>query len=368
MGLGIGTIVGTVAGGPVGALVGSNYDATKANANAMRGAADASAQATIEAARIYTEAAKEAQKLSLKAAETRRTEDIAAAEEAARLAEEALVKAIPQIEAAMQSGVDQSNAEFAGALNTIRQGLQPYMKTGTAANERLNAMMFGSPEESGKAFQLDPGYAFRLKEGQKVRERSAAGRGDLFSGKTGIELEQYGQDYASNEFMNAFNRLMGLSTQGLSATNTMGAYDWQGAGVKADNAMKIAGTKAQNEQNLANLRGTNAWNVAKTAQRGNATLMDVANRGAWNVADVTGQGASRIANAMSEQAYVDANADMIRNNWLPETLKWGTETALKVAPMFSGAPSIGAGGGASAYSVGNAFNPNSGPVYNYPRL
>lgn len=343
MGFGIGSLTGGLIGGGVGFLLGSSYDATKKNAAAMRGAADASARATVEAARIYTQAAKEAQELAIKAAETRRTEDIAAAEKAARAAEEALVNAIPQIEAAMQSGIDQSNAEFASALNTIRQGLQPYMQTGTAANERLNAMMFGkTPEERESAWKVDPGYEFRKKEGQRGLERSAAARRGLFSGKTGVELEQYNQDYASNEFTNAFNRLMELSTQGLGATNTMGAYEWQGAGIKSGNAMKMAGTKAQNQQNLSDLRSKNAWNVSKTAQGGNAALMDVTSQGAWNVADVTGRGAERTAEARSDQAYVDANAAIMRNNWLPDTLKWGTETALQVAPLF-------AGGGSSAY-------------------
>lgn len=59
-------------------------------------------------------------------------------------------------------------------------------------------------------FQADPGYAFRLSEGLKALEASrAAQRGGstgLLSGATGKALQRYGQDLASQEYGNAFNR------------------------------------------------------------------------------------------------------------------------------------------------------------------
>ena len=55
-------------------------------------------------------------------------------------------------------------------------------------------------------FQTDPGYAFRLNEGLKSLERSAAARGGLLSGGTGKALQAYGQDMASQEYQNAYNR------------------------------------------------------------------------------------------------------------------------------------------------------------------
>jgi hypothetical protein len=59
-------------------------------------------------------------------------------------------------------------------------------------------------------FQADPGYAFRMSEGMKALEASrAAQRGGstgLLSGATGKALQRYGQDLASQEYGNAFNR------------------------------------------------------------------------------------------------------------------------------------------------------------------
>lgn len=55
-------------------------------------------------------------------------------------------------------------------------------------------------------FQADPGYQFRLSEGMKAIERSAAARGLLQSGGTLKGIQRYGQEFAANEYGNAFNR------------------------------------------------------------------------------------------------------------------------------------------------------------------
>lgn len=55
-------------------------------------------------------------------------------------------------------------------------------------------------------FNADPGYAFRLSEGMKAIERSAAAKGGLLSGATLKGITRFGQDTASGEYQNAFNR------------------------------------------------------------------------------------------------------------------------------------------------------------------
>ena len=60
----------------------------------------------------------------------------------------------------------------------------------------------------------DPGYQFRLSEGEKAIERSAAARGMLQSGRTLKELERYGQGVASQEFENAYSRAFGENIVG----------------------------------------------------------------------------------------------------------------------------------------------------------
>ena len=62
---------------------------------------------------------------------------------------------------------------------------------------------FGMPQ-----FEADPGYAFRMSEGVKALERSAASRGILQSGGTLKDITRFGQDAASQEYQNAFLRYL----------------------------------------------------------------------------------------------------------------------------------------------------------------
>ena len=87
--------------------------------------------------------------------------------------------------------------------NAARQ--QPFYQAGVNALPELVAASRYTPF-SMEQFQADPGYAFRLSEGTKALDRSAAARGGLISGAATRAATRYGQDMASNEYTNAFNR------------------------------------------------------------------------------------------------------------------------------------------------------------------
>lgn len=82
---------------------------------------------------------------------------------------------------------------------------EPWRQAGERALGKLEAISDYTPF-SYNAFTADPGYAFRLAEGQKALERSAAARGGLMSGATGKALTRFGQEMGSQEYTNAFNR------------------------------------------------------------------------------------------------------------------------------------------------------------------
>lgn len=63
-------------------------------------------------------------------------------------------------------------------------------------------------EFNAKEMEQDPGYAFRLAEGQKAIERSTAARGGLQSGAALKAAAEYGQAMGSQEYGNAYNRFM----------------------------------------------------------------------------------------------------------------------------------------------------------------
>jgi hypothetical protein len=68
--------------------------------------------------------------------------------------------------------------------------------------------------------QSSPGFQFRLGEGMKALERSAAAKGTLLTGATGKSLAQFGQDYASNEYDKAYGRAVGEFQQ------DFGVHQW----------------------------------------------------------------------------------------------------------------------------------------------
>lgn len=139
-----------------------------------------------------------------------------------------------------------------------RADLQPYREAGYTALGQL-----GQGTTAGGAFNrdftmadysADPGYQFRLEQGQRGVEASAAARGGVLSGGTLKALAKYNQGAASQEYGAAydrwrasttdrFNRLAAVAGVGQTATN---------AGIAAagaNSAAQAAGT-AQVANNL----------------------------------------------------------------------------------------------------------------------
>jgi len=132
---------------------------------------------------------------------------------------------------------------------------EPFRQGGMAAQNRLMTLLGLTPSGTNSGlsvdpnspdygkyakdfgvsdFQADPGYNFRLTEGLKALDRQAAARGGLISGSALKAAQGYGQDQASQEYTNAFNRyqtnrsnqlnpLQSLMGAGQSATNQVGA-------------------------------------------------------------------------------------------------------------------------------------------------
>jgi hypothetical protein len=138
---------------------------------------------------------------------------------------------------------------------------EPFRQGGmTAQNQILQLLGIGGDQNApgygsmGRAFgaadfQQDPGYAFRQSEGMKELERSAAARGNLMSGSTLKGIQRFGQDLASQEYQNAFNRYQIERSAKLNPLQSL-----MGSGQSATNVMTgAAGQMGQNE--AANLYG-----------------------------------------------------------------------------------------------------------------
>ena len=157
----------------------------------------------------------------------------------------------------------------------------PFREAGLTAQNKLLDYMGLSPNAGGKYardfsmadYQADPGYAFRLSEGMKGLNATAAARGGLISGNALRAATQYGQEMGSQEYQNANNRyqtnrsnqlnpLQSLMGAGQTATNVMGQAG-QNYATNAGEAYMGAG----NARASGYVGSANAWSNAI----GNAT-------------------------------------------------------------------------------------------------
>lgn len=119
--------------------------------------------------------------------------------------------------------------------------------TGVASTGTVPGGDFGSlmRDFTSADFQTDPGYDFRLAEGARALERSAAARGTAQSGGTLKALTRYNQDFASNEFGNAYNR---FQSNRATRYNQLAGL----AGLGQTSASQVANLGSNTANNIAN--------------------------------------------------------------------------------------------------------------------
>ncbi|KKL97736.1 hypothetical protein LCGC14_1831460, partial [marine sediment metagenome] len=105
---------------------------------------------------------------------------------------------------------------FANTALGGETGVVPFGNQGGATIDNATGAPLENPGgvEGGYNFMTDPGYGFRIGEGERALERSAAARGGLLSGGYGRKLTRYAQDYASNEYTNVYNRISNIARLG----------------------------------------------------------------------------------------------------------------------------------------------------------
>lgn len=161
-----------------------------------------------------------------------------------------------QSDAAKDAAGAQTNAANMGIgeqrrqFDTFQQNIQPYLQTGGMANSQLQALLSGDMS----AFQQDPGYQWRMDQGMKGLDRSAAAKGGLFSGGHQTDLIDYNQGFASNEYGNVWNRLMGATQLGQNSAVGAGQLGQQ----SASNIGNLYGQIGQAQAGGA-INSANAW-------------------------------------------------------------------------------------------------------------
>lgn len=163
---------------------------------------------------------------------------------------------------AARYAADQQNA----ALQQQLAASEPYRTSGEIALNRLTAGTKPGGEYdmpfSKTDFQQDPGYAFRLREGMKTLNASAAARGGLISGNALRAATAYGQEMGSQEYQNAFNRYYAERTNMMEPLRFLSG---QGQAAAAGQASNIGSNAAANTALI-----TGAANAQAAGQIGSA--------------------------------------------------------------------------------------------------
>jgi hypothetical protein len=181
---------------------------------------------------------------------------------------------------------DQTRADFA-----------PYRESGTANLNQLNTLLgiggntgaadygrFKTADFTPTDFAagIDPGYAFRVKEGLKGIDRQAAARGGLISGNALKAASGFAGEQASQEYSNAFNRFQTIRG------NTLQPFQVGAA----------AGQSAAAMQGQANLNfGTAGGQAIANAGQGASSAYGALGTGTYNAVGNYGTGVSNTLGA-----------------------------------------------------------------------
>lgn len=167
---------------------------------------------------------------------------------------------------AQTQATESANQTMKEMYDQQRADLEPWRETGGRYLSQLDQEMSGLTDTfSMSDFVKDPGYQFRMNEANKAIERGAAARGGLMGGGTLKALTRYNQDYASNEYQNAYNRfnadrdqrynkLSNMAGLGQTATNQLvNAGGNYGMSV-ANNAIGLGNANAAAHMNASNMQ------------------------------------------------------------------------------------------------------------------
>ena len=268
----------------VGSIVSSN--AASSAAETQAGAARDAGTASLEALKLQLAADKDNVDRQILAQKDNLTATLAAQKTAADAGNAAAQNMLNQQLAAQKAALDESLKLQRELFNKQVENLSSFKAAGEKGQARLMDLLglsgnkdapgYGSATTAFKVegfdpktlfdkfvdtekTEADPGYAFRLSEGQRALERStAAGRG-LQSGAALKAATRYGQEMGSQEYQNAFARSQASTAAAFNRFQANKAFQAQEYG----NAFNRFTTERENQ--LAPLRSLTASGQASAA-------------------------------------------------------------------------------------------------------
>jgi hypothetical protein len=156
---------------------------------------------------------------------------------------------------AQQDAAQNANNTLWNMFQQNRADLEPWRTAGVGALGRLTDLT--TPGKQFDTMQADPGYQFRLEQGQKALDNRLRAGGKFYSGSALKAGTDYNQGFASNEFNNVYNRLAGLAGTGQTAATNV-----------ANMGQSTANNVANNQTDMGNARASGYVGIGNAVQGG----------------------------------------------------------------------------------------------------
>lgn len=165
-----------------------------------------------------------------------------------------------------------------------RADLMPYADAGRDSLAQLIGQMgpdgYFNQTYSGQDLYNDPSYQFRLQQGQDAIQSGAAAQGGLLSGATLKALQGYGQDMASQEYQNAYNRFNADQTNRYNRLSNLVGLGQNAAAQQGNAGMQTAQAVANNTMAGANAQAAGQIAAGNRAANTFGSLIGLGNMAA----------------------------------------------------------------------------------------
>ena len=168
----------------------------------------------------------------------------------------------------MNASADRASQIQQENFEQTRKDLMPYKQAGDTSLSQLMGQMgsngYFNQTYTGQDIYSDPSYQFRLQQGQDAIQSSAAAKGGLLTGATLKALQNYGQESASQEYSNAYNRFNADQTNRYNRLSNL-------VGIGQNAAAQVGNAGAQTAQAVANntMAGANSIAAGQVASANN---------------------------------------------------------------------------------------------------
>lgn len=362
-----------------GALVGSSLISSKAAkgaASTQAAAAEQAGTASLEGLQLQLAADKESVDKQLAAQKAALDQTLAAQKAAADTGNAVAQTMLYQQLMAQQSALDKTLGLQRELYNKQVENLSSFKEAGEAGQARLMDLLglsgnkdapgYGSATTTFKVegfdpntlldsfntqqMEQDPGYAFRLAEGQKAIERSTAARGGLQSGAALKAAAEYGQSMGSQEYGNAYNRFMATkAAQSQEYGNAFNRFQTERANQLAPlQALQAVGQASAAQQGVA------AGNLSQGASQAIQNYGAGASAAYGAAGAAQGQTAANLGAGSSAAygSYGAGTANIYGASNQARQSAYGANTANQMGAITGAANAISAG----QVGAANAFN------------